>query len=93
MGLPGAIWALILGLILSLTGRPAGAVPVDLELLLGVDVSGSIDADEARLQHDGYIAAFRHPLIMDAIRFGFLGHVAVSYYEWAGFGHMKIIAG
>ncbi len=93
MGPPGAFRALILALFLGLTGRPAGAVPVDLELLLGVDVSGSIDAEEARLQREGYIAAFRHPMIMDAIRSGFLGRIAVSYYEWAGFGHMKIIAG
>ncbi len=93
MGLPGAIRVLILALFLGLTGRPAGALPVDLELLFGVDVSGSIDEEEARLQRQGYIAAFRHPLIMDAIRSGFLGRIAVSYYEWAGFGHMKIIAG
>ena len=93
MGLPGAIRALILVLFLGVTGRPAGALPVDLELLLGVDVSGSIDEEEARLQRDGYIAAFRHPMITDAIRSGFHGRIAVSYYEWAGFGHMKIIAG
>ena len=85
--------ALSLVLFLAMTGRPAGALPVDLELLLGVDVSGSIDEEEARLQREGYIAAFRHPMIMDAIRSGFLGRIAVSYYEWAGFGHMKIIAG
>ena len=93
MGLARAIGALILVLFLGMTGRPAAAVPVDLELLLGVDVSGSIDEEEARLQRQGYIAAFRHPMIMDAIRSGFLGRIAVSYYEWAGFGHMKIIAG
>ena len=91
MGLPRA--ALISVLLLGLAGRPAGAVPVDLELLLGVDVSGSIDDEEAILQRDGYIAAFRHPMIADAIRSGFHGRIAVAYYEWAGFGHMKIIAG
>lgn len=91
MGLPRA--ALIIVLLLGPAGHAAAAVPVDLELLLGVDVSGSIDDEEAKLQRDGYIAAFRHPMIADAIRSGFLGRIAVSYYEWAGFGHMKIIAG
>ena len=65
---------------------------VDLELALGVDVSGSIDAEEALLQRQGYIAAFSHPQVIDAIRYGPLGRIAVAYYEWAGFGHIKIIA-
>lgn len=66
--------------------------PVDLELALAVDVSGSIDEDEAALQRAGYIAAFRDPGIVKAIRSGMLRRIAVAYYEWAGFGHMKIIA-
>lgn len=67
-------------------------IPVDLELALGIDVSGSVDEEEAVLQRNGYIAAFRHPSILGAIKHGALGRIAVSYYEWAGFGHMKIIA-
>jgi hypothetical protein len=67
-------------------------VKVDLELALGIDVSGSVDDEEAVLQRNGYIAAFRHPSVVDAIQHGGLGRIAVSYYEWAGFGHMKIIA-
>ena len=65
---------------------------MDLELALGIDVSGSVDDQEAVLQRNGYIAAFRHPSVVDAIQHGSLGRIAVSYYEWAGFGHMKIIA-
>lgn len=61
----------------------AAYVPVDLELEIGVDVSGSIDENEARLQRDGYIKSFRH---------GRRGRIAVVYYEWAGFGHNKIVA-
>ena len=70
----------------------AADMPVDLELALGIDVSGSVDEEEAVLQRNGYIAAFRHPSIVGAIQHGRLGRIAVSYYEWAGFGHMKIIA-
>ncbi|MEN8195892.1 MAG: DUF1194 domain-containing protein [Pseudomonadota bacterium] len=65
--------------------------PVDLELALGIDVSGSVDDDEAMLQRQGYIAAFRHPDVIRAIEQGILGRIAVAYYEWAGYGHMRII--
>jgi hypothetical protein len=85
---------LIILAFVSVAARPVTAAdtPVDLELALGVDVSGSVDEEEAVLQRNGYIAAFRHPSIVDAIQHGALGRIAVSYYEWAGFGHMKIIA-
>jgi len=86
----------ILGLIICgfLLSFPAMAqkLEVDLELALGVDVSGSVDDEEAMLQRQGYITAFRHPAILEAIKRGPLGRIAVGYYEWAGFGHMKIIA-
>lgn len=67
--------------------------PVDLELILAVDVSGSIDDDEALLQREGYINAFRHPDLVRAIRGGMLQRIAVAYYEWAGFGHIRTIVG
>jgi hypothetical protein len=65
--------------------------PVDLELALAVDVSRSIDADEAQLQRHGYIQAFRDPEVINAIETGMLGRIAVGYFEWAGFGHPAII--
>ncbi len=90
--------ALVVGAMLLSAARPGASAPapakqpVDLELALGVDVSGSIDEDEARLQREGYIAAFRHPKVLRAIRSGFLRRIAVMYYEWAGFGHARVIA-
>ncbi len=88
-------FALLCFLAIAAPVRDSGAaeVAVDLELALAVDVSGSVDDAEAQLQRDGYIAAFRHPSIIDAISHGAHGRIAVSYYEWAGFGHMKQIAG
>jgi len=67
------------------------AQPVDLELALAVDVSGSIDEEEAQLQRDGYVAAFRDPAVIRAIEHGMLGRIAVSYYEWAGFERVRVI--
>ncbi len=65
--------------------------PVDLELLLAVDVSGSVDAEEARLQRDGYLRALRNPEVIAAIKSGMLGRIALSYVEWAGLGWYKVI--
>ena len=59
-------------------------VPVDLELVLAVDVSGSVDEVEARLQRDGYVQAMRHPDVIKAIASGVLQRIAVTYVEWAG---------
>jgi len=58
-------------------------IAVDLELVLAVDVSLSIDAGEARLQRDGYVAAFRDPQVLEAIKGGILGRIAVTYFHWA----------
>ena len=59
-------------------------VAVDLELVLAVDVSGSIDEAEARLQREGYVNAILHPEVVAAVRGGMLRRVAVTYVEWAG---------
>ena len=57
---------------------------VDLELVLAVDVSRSMDTDEQELQRAGYVSAFRHPEVVQAIRRGMIGKIAVTYIEWAG---------
>ena len=62
----------------------AADTEVDLELVLAVDVSRSMDAGEQRLQRDGYVAAFRHPELIQAIQSGAVGRIAVTYFEWAG---------
>jgi hypothetical protein len=57
---------------------------VDVELVIAVDVSLSMDTDEQRLQREGYVAAFRDPELQRAIRSGAHGRIAVVYMEWAG---------
>lgn len=59
---------------------------VDLELVLAVDVSLSMDVDELKLQRQGYVAAFRHPEVIAAITSGRIGRIAVTYLEWGGAG-------
>jgi hypothetical protein len=62
----------------------AADTPVDLELILAVDVSRSMDIDEQQLQRNGYVAALTHPEVIDAITHGRRGRIALSYVEWAG---------
>ena len=67
--------------------------PVDIELVLAVDVSRSVDAREARLQRQGYINAFRDPEVIRAIHSGVVGRIAVTYLEWAGTSPVSVVAG
>ena len=80
---------------LSLAPIPAIAdeVVVDLELILAVDVSNSIDHNEARLQRDGYIAALGDESVVAAILAGSNGRIALAYVEWAGIDHFEVIVG
>ncbi len=64
----------------------AQAVPVDLELVIAVDVSGSMDAEEQAVQRAGYVEAIRHPDFIQAVASGAYQRVAVTYVEWAGSG-------
>lgn len=56
---------------------------VDLELVLAVDISRSMDEDEHMLQRDGYVSAFRHKDVINALTSGPQGRIAVTYMEWA----------
>ena len=78
----GLIAAFIL-FIWPLTAVAADA-EVDLELVLAVDVSRSMDIDELDVQREGYVAAFLHQDVIKAITSGPVGRIAVTYIEWAG---------
>jgi hypothetical protein len=76
---------------LALPLAEARAAPADLELVLAVDVSGSIDARESALQREGYLEAIRSPEFAAAVRAGSLGKIRLAYVEWAGEGAQQII--
>jgi hypothetical protein len=78
---PGAVFA---------DKRP-GAVPVDVELVLAVDVSYSMDPEEQALQREGYITGITSRDFMQALRGGQHGKVALTYFEWAGPYDQKIV--
>ncbi|HEX2654964.1 MAG TPA: DUF1194 domain-containing protein, partial [Xanthobacteraceae bacterium] len=56
---------------------------VDVELILAVDVSYSMDPDEQALQREGYVFALTSPEFLSALRNGMHGKIAVTYFEWA----------
>ena len=70
--------------------RP-NATPVDVELVIAVDVSNSMDPEEQELQREGYITALTSSEFMLALRSGAHGKVAVIYFEWAGLHDQTIL--
>lgn len=76
-----------------LGGRAAEASgePVDVLLVMAVDVSRSVDEDEARLQRQGYRSAVTDPAVLEAIRGGVTGAIAVAYVEWAGAEYQRLV--
>jgi hypothetical protein len=69
----------------------ASAIPVDVELILAVDISYSMDPEEQALQREGYVAAITSREFLSALREGMHGKVAMTYFEWAGEHHRQII--
>ncbi len=89
-----AILALVFGLAAQPPARLAAQdIAVDLELVLAVDVSGSIDNEEFKLQRQGYAAAFRDPRLLQAIQSGALQRIAVMLVDWAGAEYQTISIG
>lgn len=74
---------LAVALFFPLSAAAAQTEPVDLNLVIAVDISDSIDADELQMQREGYIAAFEDAEIVQAIKGGRYGRIAVSYFEWS----------
>jgi hypothetical protein len=74
-------------------GKPpaAAATDVDVELVIAVDVSYSMDPDEQALQREGYILGLNSPEFLNALQQGAHGKIAVTYFEWAGAADQKIV--
>src|SRR5215467_3370133 len=71
--------------------KSPSAVPVDVELVIAVDVSNSMDPEEQALQREGYILGLTSREFLQALRSGSHGRVAITYFEWAGLYDQKII--
>lgn len=67
------------------------AASVDVELILAVDVSYSMDMDELAVQREGYAQAIASKEFLQALKTGPKGKVAITYFEWAASNDQKII--
>jgi hypothetical protein len=74
-------------------GKPSAAATtdVDVELVIAVDVSYSMDPDEQALQREGYIVGLTSPEFLNALQQGAHGRIAVTYFEWAGAADQRIV--
>jgi hypothetical protein len=64
---------------------------VDIELILAVDVSYSMDMDELAIQREGYAQAIVSKEFLQALKTGPNGKISVTYFEWAASSDQKII--
>jgi hypothetical protein len=67
------------------------APSVDIELILAVDVSYSMDMDELAVQREGYAQAIVSKDFLQALKSGPNGKISVTYFEWAATYDQKII--
>nr|WP_281169543.1 DUF1194 domain-containing protein [Elioraea tepidiphila] len=69
---------------LGMASKAEAGTAVGLELVLLIDVSGSVDSSEYALQKGGYVQAFQSAAVQNAIMGSQLGSIAVTYVEWSG---------
>ncbi len=62
----------------------AADITVDLQLVMAVDASGSVDMERFNLQKQGYVDAFRNPRVLEAILSGPHRSIAVTMFQWTG---------
>lgn len=67
------------------------AKTVDVELVLALDISYSMDLDELALQREGYAQAIVSKEFLQALKTGPTGRIAVTMFEWAASNDQKIV--
>src|SRR5467141_436844 len=75
----------------SQSAEKDSAATVDIELILAVDVSYSMDMDELAIQREGYAQAIVSKEFLQALKTGPNGKISVTYFEWAASTDQKII--
>jgi hypothetical protein len=90
---PRALLVAVACLVATLsTARAKAEEPgdVDLQLVLALDSSSSVNMDEFYLQAEGYAAAFRHPQLHQALRSGPHQAIAVMVMEWSSANRQQV---
>lgn len=76
-------------LVAIVVSTSARATEVDLALVLAVDISSSVNQERYELQMRGYAEAFRDPTVIEAIKRGPIGAIAVTLVQWAGYNQYR----
>ncbi len=84
-------WTSAIGLAAVLACPPVVAEPVDLELVIAIDVSSSVNEEEYLLQTRGIAAAFRNSAVLDAIATLGIG-LAVAVVQWSDDKEQELLA-
>jgi hypothetical protein len=77
-----AVTGLLLAACIGASAR--GETTVDLQLVLAVDATASVDDARFALQKQGYAEAFRNPQVIKAIASGAEQSIAVTMMQWNG---------
>lgn len=77
--------------VLALAAPSRAEESVDLLLVLASDVSRSVDTRKFQLQREGYAAALSNPKVVEAIRSGPHGRIAICFLEWSGVTSQKVV--
>jgi hypothetical protein len=75
----------------QLTQAKPNAPAVDIELVIAVDVSYSMDLDELAVQREGYAQAIVSKDFLQALKNGPNSRIAVTYFEWSASSDQRII--
>jgi hypothetical protein len=77
--------------LIGLAPHARAAEEVDLLLVLAADVSRSVDGPKFQLQRDGYAAAMSDQRVLNAIKSGRRGQIAVCFVEWSGATAQRVV--
>ena len=82
---------MVLALLWPISAAAATAAEVDLAVVVSLDRSESIDAEDATAQIEGLIYTLRHSRFRHAVASGFLGRIALTVITWSSFDRHQII--
>ena len=87
-------WRIVVAAIaLAAIRSPAAGEPVgvDLQLVIAIDVSASMDESRRRVQREGYARAIRSAEVLAAIKSGPHGRIAIACFRWASPDYQRVI--
>ncbi len=84
--------AAVITLALAFASAPAAAqTPVDLAIVVSLDRSESIDAEDARMEIDSLLYTLRDSRFRQVMASGWHGRIGLSVVAWSSFGRHEVL--